>query len=148
MKVKIIVLSLKLWVRLGSVFCASQMHVRVSELFFFFPIRNFLTFLPWTVFSCTVHGSHKLHFSATFSLKIGLCYSIFQFSVFSFIFQPYPNGPYISSQSWPHNPCTPFSHGKITLNFDSCVCFHFPSNFFLTLDSLFSYITSMFRSLR
>ena len=84
-------------VRLGSAFCASQTHVYVSENFFF-PSRNFLTFLPRTVFSCTVHGPHKPHFSATFSLKMGptvlfthLKIILLQcFSVFSF--QLYPNG--------------------------------------------------------
>ena len=40
------------------------------QIFFFFS-RNFLTFLSWIVLPCTVHGSHKLHFSATFSLKMG-----------------------------------------------------------------------------
>ena len=60
----------KFRVRLGSVFCASLTHVYVSEIFFF-PSRNFLTFLPWTVLLCTVHGSHKSHFSTTFSLKMG-----------------------------------------------------------------------------
>ena len=34
--------------------------------------RNFLTILPWTVHSCTVHGSYKLQFSVTFSLKMDL----------------------------------------------------------------------------
>ena len=75
--------------------------------------------IQWTVaakfdfsifFSQSVHivhcsWTHKFHFSATFSLKIGLtvlfthlklfCYSIFQFSVSVFSFQLYPNGPLV-----------------------------------------------------
>ena len=55
---------------------------------------------------CTIHRSHKLHFSATFLLKIGPT-TLFThlkiifatvFSVFSFQFQQnkfYPNRPYI-----------------------------------------------------
>ena len=84
-------------VRLGSAFCASQTHVYVSQFFFFFFLSssNFLTFLVLTVLLCTVHGSHKIHFSATFSLKIGptilfthLKIILLQcFSVFSFSFQ-------------------------------------------------------------
>ena len=81
-------------VRLGSAFCASQTHVYVSEFFFFFwSSCNFLTFPVWTMLLCTVHGSHKIQFSATFSLKMGLtilfthlkiillqCFSVFSFS--------------------------------------------------------------------
>ena len=75
---------------------ASQTHVYVSEIFFFFlSSRNFLTFLLWTVHKSTVHGSHKIHFSTTFSLKMGptilftyLKIILLQcFSVFSFSFQ-------------------------------------------------------------
>ena len=49
-----------------------RIHICVSFLFFFFSQPYVLTFQQWTVHPCTVHGSHKLHFSATFSLKMGL----------------------------------------------------------------------------
>ena len=82
-------------VRLGSAFCASQTHVCVSNFFFFFQAVTFWLFFLWTVLSCTVYGSHKLHFSTTFSLKIGstvlfthLKIILLQyFSVFNFNFQ-------------------------------------------------------------
>ena len=49
-----------------------RIHICVSFLFFIFSQPYVLTFQQWTVHPCTVHGSHKLHFSATFSLKMGL----------------------------------------------------------------------------
>ena len=63
--------------------------------FFFWSSSNFLTILVWKVFLCTVHGSHKIYFLATFSLKMGptilfthLKIILLQcFSVFSFSFQ-------------------------------------------------------------
>ena len=61
---------------------------------FFFSQPHVLTFQQWTMHPCTVHRSHKLHFSATFSLKMGstalfthlkiILLQYFQFSVFSF----------------------------------------------------------------
>ena len=44
-------------------------HVFSLLLFLFNP--QLLTSQLWTVHPCTVHGSQKLHFSATFSLKMG-----------------------------------------------------------------------------
>ena len=65
------------------------------QFFFFFCFsRTFWLSQQWTVHQCTVHGSHKVHFSATFSLKLGLTtlfkhlniilLQYFQFLVFSF----------------------------------------------------------------
>ena len=48
--------------------CVSSL--RVFSLFFFSQLQ-LLTILPWIVHLCTVHGSHKHHFSVTFSLKMG-----------------------------------------------------------------------------
>ena len=105
---------------LGSTFCASQTHVCVSD-FFFFPSYNFLTFLPWTVLPCTVHRFHKLHFSITFSLKIGLTVlfthlkiillQCFQFSVFSCI----QTDPYHVGDNYHclHTVAALFTHLKI-----------------------------------
>ena len=60
--------------RLGSTFA----HLRFGKsrfvlLFFFFlgSSRTIWPSQPWTVHGCTVHRSHKFHFSVTFSLKIG-----------------------------------------------------------------------------
>ena len=70
--------------------------------FFFFFKLQLLTILSWIVHRCTVYGSHKLHFSATFSLKNDpivlfthlkiILLQCFQFSVFSKN-KLYPNGP-------------------------------------------------------
>ena len=37
----------------------------------FFSQPHVLTFQQWTMHLCTVYGSHELHFSTTFSLKMG-----------------------------------------------------------------------------
>ena len=57
----------KLIWRLRFMFC-----IFLSFFFFFsfFFSPQLLTSQLWTVHPCTVHGSHKLHFSTTFSLKI------------------------------------------------------------------------------
>ena len=78
--------------------CVWEAHFALSRRtfafqFFFFPSHNFLTFLPRTVLPCTIHESHKLHFSTTFSLKMGFtvlfthlkiillqCFSVFSFN--------------------------------------------------------------------
>ena len=55
---------MRLCARLDSVFSAES-WVAFSDFFFFLPAALF------DQFKCTVHGSHKLHFSAIFSLKMG-----------------------------------------------------------------------------
>ena len=54
-----------------------QMIVEFAFLFYIFLFLflfspQWLTSQLWIVHPCTVHGSHKLHFSVTFSLKMGL----------------------------------------------------------------------------
>ena len=76
----------------GCVLCFHAFSVFIFFFFFFF--CTFWLSQQWTVHPCTVHGSHKVHFSATFSLKLGLTtlfrhlniilLQYFQFSVFSF----------------------------------------------------------------
>ena len=70
-----------------SAFASTRFH------FFFFFKLQLLTILPWIVHRCTVHGSHKFHFSTIFSLKNDptvlfthlkiILLQCFQFSVFS-----------------------------------------------------------------
>ena len=65
----------------------------------------FLFFFSQSVHIMHCSWTHKFHFSATFSLKMGptvlfthlklFCYSIFQFSVSVFSFQLYPNRPLV-----------------------------------------------------
>ena len=66
----IVELKLGLKLELGCIwevrFALPRRTFAFQIFFFFFPSRNLLTFLP-----CIVFGSHKLHFSATFSLKMG-----------------------------------------------------------------------------
>ena len=92
-------LLLRLRVRLGSVFCASHVCVFTFFLFFFFLSRDFLLFFSA---QCTPVGpmqcsrTHKLHFLATFSLKMGsmvlfthlkiILLQCFQFTFFNFQF--------------------------------------------------------------
>ena len=105
----------KLSLRCGSdtslrlMFCANA-HFTFSFFFFFgmllaqqnwrcgyclWTVANFSThFQPHQWVMCTVHGTHKLHFSSIFSLKIGptvlfthlkiILLQYFQFSFFSF----------------------------------------------------------------
>ena len=54
----------------------SRLCFTLRFLFFFFfflfwSSRTIWPSQPWTVHGCTVHGSHKFHFSTTFSLKMG-----------------------------------------------------------------------------
>ena len=70
-----------------------QFHAFSFSFLFFFR-RNCWPGLLRTVHLCTIYGSHKLHFSTTFSLKMGstvlfiylkiILLYYFQFSVFSF----------------------------------------------------------------
>ena len=96
-------------------------HTFAFQIFFFFPSYNFFTFLPWTVLPCTVHRFHKLHFSITFSLKIGptvlfthlkiILLQCFQFSVFSCIqTDPYHVG---DNYHCSHTVAALFTHLKI-----------------------------------
>ena len=49
-----------------------RLHFSFHVLPFFFLVsHNIWLSLLWIVHPCTVQGSHKLHFSATFSLKMG-----------------------------------------------------------------------------
>ena len=53
-------------------FTFSRIFFFFLSFFFFFSFSyTFWLSRQWTVHLCTVHGSHKLHFSTTFSLKMG-----------------------------------------------------------------------------
>ena len=76
-------------------FTKDRSTVAVNSAFFlFFFFFKWKTGLLWTVYKCTVHESHKLHFLSTFSLKMGLMILFtylkiillryFQFPVFNF----------------------------------------------------------------
>ena len=71
------------------------LFVVVIVVFFFFFQAVIVDYFREQCTLYTVHGTHKLHFSAIFSLKIGLTilfthYKLFCYSIFSF--QLYPNG--------------------------------------------------------
>ena len=92
-------LLLRLRERLGNVFCALPMSTFSYFSFFFSLSHDFLLFFSA---QCTLVGpmqcsrTHKLHFSATFSLKMGLTaffihlkiilLQCFQFTFFNFQF--------------------------------------------------------------
>ena len=64
----VIVIIVSVWLQLLTSVIST---LRVFLPFFFFFSRNFWPILPWTVHHSTIHGSHELHFSASFSLKTG-----------------------------------------------------------------------------
>ena len=65
-------------------------------------IQTNLTCQLWTVHPCTVHGSHKFHFSPTFSLKMGPKHyshilKLFYYSIFNLSKKKLNlNRPYVS----------------------------------------------------
>ena len=87
----------KFWF-LGAVWIALKWRLRFKSAFcpfFFFCFSRWCwPSQQWIVHLCTVHGSHRHQFSATFSLKMGptvlfthlkiILLQCFQFSVFSF----------------------------------------------------------------
>ena len=90
---------------MGSAF---RRRVRVSVfVFFFFLAEKFDFSTNFYPHVCPVHclQTHKFHFSAIFSLKMGLTVLFIHlkiillqyFSVFSFSFQLYPNRPLVSN---------------------------------------------------
>ena len=79
----------------------SRLRFAFHAFFFFFLFSpQLLTSQLWTIHLCIVHESHKLHFSVTFSLKMGptVLFTHLKIISLSFQFQQnkfYPNGPYV-----------------------------------------------------